>query len=156
MRHGRTVYAASVSRIGVYRIDRSGSLGTSTPGTSTLGARSEPEALNGAVEIFNLKWFGYAFVHASREAFVATAGHGHARDADNGYTTARFSLPLPYDSGGFDAIQFRHLLIHQNQVKFLFFQGTQSLAAIPDCDNRVASLFEQVNHDFLIYLGIFR
>jgi hypothetical protein len=150
MRHRRPVYAASVNRIGVYRIDRSGSLGT-----STLGAGSEPEALNGAIELINLKWLGYAFVHASRQTFVPAAGHRHARYADNGYTTTRFSLPFPYDSGRFDAIQFRHFLIHQNQVKFLFFQGTQSLAAIPDCDNGVASLFEQVNHDFLIYFGIF-
>ncbi len=61
-----------------------------------------------------------------------------------GRSSASVSFPFPYDFGGLNAIHFRHLHIHEDQIKIAFLVQIHGFLAINRHVNLVTHFLEHV------------
>ena len=95
-------------------------------------------------------------IHARFETPLPVALHGMGCHGDDGDVTAGRFLPFTNGGRGLEAIHFRHLHVHQDDVEGFSLPGSQSLFPVACHDNRVTPLGERANGKLLINRIILR
>jgi hypothetical protein len=106
--------------------------------------------LDGSVELLGADGLGEVAVHAGGEAALAIALHGVGRHGDDGHMFARLPLALSQQPRGGEAVQLRHLHVHQHEVEGFAGECVQRFAAVVRNDGVVAQAFEQLERDLLV------
>ena len=101
--------------------------------------------------------FGDIAVHAAGEVSFPVSLHGVGREGDDGrlrvYDSRGSRTDLP---GRFEAVQFRHLNVHQDQVIAGLLHGADDLDAVADdIEPVVSEFFHDPGHHLLIDAVVF-
>src|SRR5579875_19961 len=105
--------------------------------------------------MLNVQGLGDVTVHSSGEAAFFVAAHGVGGHGDDGNVLASEALVAANGSGGFEAIHFGHLNVHQDRVERLVFESVQYGFARLDRLDGVPSLFEQAHGESAIDRVVF-
>src|SRR2546430_99257 len=100
--------------------------------------------------------FAEVSIHSSGKALFMVALHGMSGERHNDLMLPVTLLFLSNSGCRFKPIHFRHLNIHQDDVKGLFFQCCQGLFTVNGHDDSMPPFFQQPHNQTLIHQVVLR
>ena len=138
------------------RVDRAGIVRRGRAGgrACRFGLGRDP-ALEHVGDVLGPYGFGDVVVHTCLEADLAVAFHCRGGHGDHREMAARRGFELPQRPGGFVAVHFRHLAVHEHRCVVARCDGGKCFAAVVGYVDVVSELCEHASRDELIHVVVF-
>lgn len=123
-------------------------VGAILPASNSLG--NGDEFVDDRIEFVGADRLGDVAIHARFFAAIAVAFHGMGRHGDDGDVDTRGFLSLADGASCFEAIEDRHLNVHQDDVELVFGRSVDGELTVADDRDIVPAFFEEKRGEFLV------